>query len=421
MPGPEPAAAVPGPCIFGTGRLLPLIDVLSAEIAGVREDDDIEHVHRMRVASRRLRAALPLFAECFPEKEYRLWLREIKKITRALGAARDTDVQIAFLKKYLKSQAAPIPQNVPVKNPEDTSHSGDPLGTLLARLQKQRGILQKKVIAVLDELEHSQVLPSLRAACAPPTEIGKRKKRERYAGVLPVAAGRVGRRLQAIHQYEPFVHNPDAVFEHHALRIAAKKLRYTLEAYAPLYRRSLARPIARIKRLQDLLGDIHDCDVWIEQMSLAIVRQRSRRHPDAGEGGPSVSAVLRSGGCWSTARNAGPGCTGSLSGTGMVLYGPVSGRSCHQQRSPGSVQPSPAAALFRQKRSVRRFSGSLPWHRITWPTAVQLWRLRSGFSTNWHLFTAFPAATAPSSLMPRPCTTSAGSTGRPATRKRARR
>ncbi|MFZ0181525.1 MAG: CHAD domain-containing protein [Methanoregula sp.] len=291
MPGPEPAAAVPGPCIFGTGRLLPLIDVLSAEIAGVREDDDIEHVHRMRVASRRLRAALPLFAECFPEKEYRLWLREIKKITRALGAARDTDVQIAFLKKYLKSQAAPIPQNVPVKNPEDTSHSGDPLGTLLARLQKQRGILQKKVIAVLDELEHSQVLPSLRAACAPPTEIGKRKKRERYAGVLPVAAGRVGRRLQAIHQYEPFVHNPDAVFEHHALRIAAKKLRYTLEAYAPLYRRSLARPIARIKRLQDLLGDIHDCDVWIEQMSLAIVRQRSRRHPDAGEGGPSVSAV----------------------------------------------------------------------------------------------------------------------------------
>ena len=34
MPGPEPATAVPGPCTFGAGRLLPLIDVLSAEIAG---------------------------------------------------------------------------------------------------------------------------------------------------------------------------------------------------------------------------------------------------------------------------------------------------------------------------------------------------------------------------------------------------
>ena len=291
MPGPDPVSAVPGPCVFGAGRLLPLIDVLTAEIAGVREADDIEHVHRMRVASRRLRAALPLFANCFPEKEYRFWLREIKKITRALGAARDTDVQIAFLKKYLKSQAGPAPHDTPVKSTENTLHAGDPLGALLARLQKQRGTFQKQVIAVLDELEHSQVLPSLRAACAPPPETGKRRKRERYAGILPVAAGRIGRRLQAVHRYEPFVHNPDAVFEHHALRIAAKKLRYTLEAYAPLYRRDLARPIARIKRLQDLLGDIHDCDVWIEQMSLAIVRQRGRRHPGTGAAGASISAV----------------------------------------------------------------------------------------------------------------------------------
>ena len=245
----------------------------------------------MRVASRRLRAALPLFADCFPEKEYRLWLREIKKITRALGAARDTDVQIAFLKKYLKSQAGPVPHDAPVKAPENTSHTGDLLGTLLARLQKQRGAFQKQVTAVLDELEHSQVLPSLRKACAPPAEPAKRRKCERYAGILPVAAGRIGKRLQAISRYEPFVHNPDAVFEHHALRIAAKKLRYTLEAYAPLYRRDLARPIARIKKIQDLLGEIHDCDVWIEQMSLAIVRQRGRRHPGTGAAGATISAV----------------------------------------------------------------------------------------------------------------------------------
>ena len=269
----------------------------------------------MRVASRRLRAALPLFADCFPEKEYRLWLREIKKITRALGAARDTDVQIAFLKKYLKSQAGPVPHDAPVKAPENTSHTGDFLGTLLARLQKQRGAFQKQVTAVLDELEHSQVLPSLRKACAPPAEPAKRRKCERYAGILPVAAGRIGKRLQAISRYEPFVHNPDAVFEHHALRIAAKKLRYTLEAYAPLYRRDLARPIARIKKIQDLLGEIHDCDVWIEQMSLAIVRQRGRATRVRARPGHPYLPWPHSGGCWPTARNAGPGCTGSLSGT----------------------------------------------------------------------------------------------------------
>ncbi|HVP95882.1 CHAD domain-containing protein [Methanoregula sp.] len=288
MQAPEPAPAIPGPCIFGMGRLLPLIDVLTAEVAGVRADDDIEHVHRMRVASRRLRAALPLFAECFPEKEYRAWLREIKKITRALGAARDTDVQIAFLKKFLKAQAGPQGAD---RLPGGEPRSGDPLALHLHQLQKQRGTLQKQVVAVLDELERSQALVSLRAACSLPPEPAGRRKRKRFAGILPVAAQRMGRRLAAIHQYEPFVHNPDAIFEHHALRIAAKKLRYTLEAYAPLYRRDLAKPLARIKRLQDILGDIHDCDVWIEEMSVAIVKQRARRHPQAAGSGPSVSAV----------------------------------------------------------------------------------------------------------------------------------
>ena len=288
MSDPDPAVTVTGSCTFGAGRLLPLIDVLTTEIAGVRADDDIEHVHRMRVASRRLRAALPLFAECFPEKEYRSWLREIKNITRALGAARDTDVQIAFLKKYLKTQAA---TPLTASGPDEGARAGDPVAEHLSRLQKQRGTLQKKVVTVLDELDHSQVLISLRTACSLPEGPVKRRKRERFAGILPVAAGQIGRRLQAIGRYEPYVHNPDAVFEHHAMRIAAKKLRYTLEAYAPLYRRDLKKPIARIKRLQDLLGDIHDCDVWIEQMSLAIVKQRARRHPQSGSPGATISTI----------------------------------------------------------------------------------------------------------------------------------
>ena len=291
MPGPDPVPAVPGPCIFGAGRLLPLADVLITEIAGVRADNDIEHVHRMRVASRRLRAALPLFAGCFPEREYRTWMREIQKITRALGAARDTDVQIAFLKKYLKNQAGLSQNGREPRAFGEPVRTGDPLAVHLNRLQKQRGTLQKQVVAVLDELERSQVLAQIRAACISLSEPVKRRKRERFSGILPVAAHRIGRRLAAIQRYELFVHNPDAVFEHHALRIAAKKLRYTLEAYAPLYRRDLAKPLARIKRLQDLLGDIHDCDVWIEEMSVAMVKQRARRHPHTAGSVASVSAI----------------------------------------------------------------------------------------------------------------------------------
>ncbi|MDP3565474.1 MAG: CHAD domain-containing protein, partial [Methanoregula sp.] len=96
---PEPVRAA---CYFGNARLLPLLEAFAKETEGVRAAEDIEYIHRMRVASRRLRAALPLFATCFPVKNYNRWSEEIRNITRALGEARDTDVQIAYLTKYQK-------------------------------------------------------------------------------------------------------------------------------------------------------------------------------------------------------------------------------------------------------------------------------------------------------------------------------
>ena len=58
---------------------------------------DIERVHDMRVASRRLRAAMEIFAPCFPRKAFRVALREVKEIADALGERRDRDVAIAAL------------------------------------------------------------------------------------------------------------------------------------------------------------------------------------------------------------------------------------------------------------------------------------------------------------------------------------
>jgi CHAD domain-containing protein len=82
--------------------LLPLLDALSQETEGVKAGKDIEYIHRMRVASRRRRAALPLCAPCFHQKRYHKWIAEIQTITRALSEARDVDVQMEFLRKYQK-------------------------------------------------------------------------------------------------------------------------------------------------------------------------------------------------------------------------------------------------------------------------------------------------------------------------------
>ena len=64
---------------------------------GVLDTREIEHVHDMRVATRRLRAALEIFAECFPRKQHRRLLKEVKSLADALGERRDRDVAIAAL------------------------------------------------------------------------------------------------------------------------------------------------------------------------------------------------------------------------------------------------------------------------------------------------------------------------------------
>jgi CHAD domain-containing protein len=86
------------------------VRVRSAEVfehAGRALDvHDIEGVHDMRVALRRLRATLELFAPCFPKRARREAIRELNQIADALGRRRDVDVQIADLEAVRAGGAA---------------------------------------------------------------------------------------------------------------------------------------------------------------------------------------------------------------------------------------------------------------------------------------------------------------------------
>jgi CHAD domain-containing protein len=73
---------------------------LAEHSAGVLDMTDIEAVHRMRVATRRLRAALEIFEPCFPGKRYKRALREVKQLADALGERRDRDVTIDALNRF---------------------------------------------------------------------------------------------------------------------------------------------------------------------------------------------------------------------------------------------------------------------------------------------------------------------------------
>jgi CHAD domain-containing protein len=88
-----------------------IVSVRSEELTdhaqGVLDTGDIERVHDMRVATRRLRAALEIFEPCFPEKPYAETLQEVKRLADALGERRDRDVAIAALFAFNEQMPAP--------------------------------------------------------------------------------------------------------------------------------------------------------------------------------------------------------------------------------------------------------------------------------------------------------------------------
>jgi len=75
-------------------------DELIEHSGHVLDTSDIEHVHDMRVATRRLRAALEVFEPCFPRKKFRRVLRDVKRLADALGERRDRDVTIKALRGF---------------------------------------------------------------------------------------------------------------------------------------------------------------------------------------------------------------------------------------------------------------------------------------------------------------------------------
>ncbi|MCX6692130.1 MAG: CHAD domain-containing protein [Methanoregula sp.] len=249
-------------CRFAAQRLVPRLRAFTREIDGVREGSNPEHVHSMRVASRRLRSALPLFAPCFLEKKYRCWMKGIKAITGALGNARDTDVQIMFLSSYAEKHPPIFKGNHGVSS-------------LIELLHKQRERQQADVLAALTLLENGNTAEEITAALH---EFTKTKKMGNDEPELPAelyraAAGNIGLVLDGMLSHDGAIHNPDDTEGHHTARIATKKLRYTMEVYRPLYPNRLKSALKHIKKLQESLGTLHDCDVWAQFLAGVVAQQ----------------------------------------------------------------------------------------------------------------------------------------------------
>ena len=107
---------------------------------GAKKGNDIEFVHDMRVTSRRLRAAMDNFADCFPEKPFKKHYKKVKSITQTLGAVRDLDVLIARFEKEL----GPLPEV------EQTD-----IRRLIEHLQQEREDARKPMLMLFAKLEET--------------------------------------------------------------------------------------------------------------------------------------------------------------------------------------------------------------------------------------------------------------------------
>lgn len=239
------------------------IKQLTGQIEGIHKAEDIEHVHRARVASRRLRSALAIFEDCFPEDRVRYWRKEIRRLGRGLGDARDRDVQIDFVGDLLArlQDRACMPGAARV----------------LVSCQRKREKLQPEVLRLLERLLAGRALHQMLSATKKLTAVAQNELlTEKSPLVFQRAEQHITERLGELRAFEPCLARPDAFEQHHAMRIAAKRLRYTMEVFRPIYDGALDRPVEAVKQVQSFLGDVHDCDVWVEQLDRMLVKQSRR-------------------------------------------------------------------------------------------------------------------------------------------------
>jgi CHAD domain-containing protein len=230
-------------------------DNLAKYLAGLDNTEDIEPLHQTRVACRRLREALVFFTDCFEPVYVANWKKAAKKLLCQSSIPRDLDVQIAFLEQFTSKL--------------DSEHRVVRPGIerLLLRLKQSRRKKQKQIVVVVKKFQKKHVLINIRL---------QMDKLQYLSEIYPSSGNQedlldrfmrqVSPRLKNVEERQSCIDNSQDKEEHHKLRIAFKKLRYTIEIGNVILSGILTEYLESLKEVQAILGELHDCDVWIEMI-----------------------------------------------------------------------------------------------------------------------------------------------------------
>jgi CHAD domain-containing protein len=236
---------------------------------------DIEGVHDMRVASRRLRSILRDFAPYVGEKKAPR--KQLKEIARSLGAVRDEDVAILSLGELLQRAEGDVASGIERFIEERRNRQA------IARERLQLAINDESI----NQLQEKFKGWLLNAA----TNLAKNTKEDSPAGLTFREMSRevISSQHRELDELSRSLFNPFDVEPLHQMRIAAKRLRYSLELFSPCFGGELKEFAKEIAELQTSLGELHDADVWIEDLGARL----SAREDDASDTGSAQGKQLK--------------------------------------------------------------------------------------------------------------------------------
>jgi CHAD domain-containing protein len=217
------------------------IAALRRMLPGARSGD-VRAVHQARVATRRLREAMPLLAA---GKHGRRIERAARELTTVLGAVRELDVALLMLDERGRSGDAPVPAVRCLRDAlRDERHA---LHTQTAKRIDEYDIerLQRKALQALEKRRERRKHPP--------------DRHQQVASARRLAARRAAR-LEAAIEAAGAIYLPERL---HEVRIAVKKLRYALEIVRDVSGSRAEVRIRTLRRSQDLLGRMHDLEVLI--------------------------------------------------------------------------------------------------------------------------------------------------------------
>jgi CHAD domain-containing protein len=218
---------------------------------------DPEGVHDMRVASRRLRSALRDFSPYIRERLLNTCAKQIKEIAQCLGRVRDLDVSIATLEKLASRCPADVLPGIERLIQER-----------IRRREPERDLLERILAKGKFEQLVSEFHEASRRATRPKVSKNKDVTEPSFRATSREI---IAKRVDELERIGSTVFEPFRQKRLHRMRIAAKRVRYSIQLFAQCLPDTVNVVAETVARLQGSLGDLHDADVFIQDLGTQLI------------------------------------------------------------------------------------------------------------------------------------------------------